>query len=451
MSLPFSRLFRKQRVFVLSLDGVPYSFLKEQMANGTLPYMERLFMEGSFNRMNSVIPPVSSVAWSSYMTGRNPAGHNIYGFVDRKTNPLKLFIPTGSHMRTKTLWERLSDECRKVIVINIPVTSPPRPVNGVLISGFLAPSLDKAVYPQSLIPRLKEWGYQIDIDAQRARNDRKFFVEDLNRSTSRRLDISVRLMDEYPWDFFHLHIMGTDRINHFLWGRWEDGDPCFAAAFVDYYRSLDRFIGQILIPFIESQRNTSLVILSDHGFCRLKKEVFINHWLIEHGWLKLKSEDAKSIEDIHPDTRAYSLIPGRIYLNLKGREPEGRIDPHKGYKETLELLREALSLIEDPETGERIIDKIFMRDEIYSGPFINQAPDMVVLPNNGYDLKGDVNQQSLTRESNLEGMHTFDDAFLFIKGQEIKREGFSILDVTPTILALMGFKPYPDLDGRCLI
>lgn len=413
--------------------------------------MERLFREGPFSRMNSVIPPVSSVAWSSYMTGKNPAGHNIFGFVDRKINPLKLFIPTGSHMRTKTLWERLSDEGKKVIVINIPVTSPPRPVNGILISGFLAPSIDKAVYPPSLIPKLKECGYQIDIDAQRARNDRKFFVEDLNRSTSRLLDIAVNLMEEYPWDFFHLHIMGTDRINHFLWGRWEDGDPYFAAAFVDYYRSLDRFIGQTLIPLLESQRNTGLVILSDHGFCRLKKEVFINHWLKEHGWLKLKSEESKSIEGIHPDTKAYSLIPGRIYLNLKGREPEGLVDPPKEYKETLELLREALSLIEDPETGERIIDKIYMRDEIYSGPFINQAPDMVLMPNNGYDLKGDVNQQYLTRESNLEGMHTFDDAFLFIKGQEIKRKGFSILDVTPTILALMGFKPYPDLDGRCLI
>ena len=451
MSLPFSRLFRKQRVFVLSLDGVPYSFLKEQMTIGTLPYMERLFREGSFSRMNSVIPPVSSVAWSSYMTGKNPAGHNIFGFIDRKTNPLKLFIPTGSHMKIKTIWESLSDEGKKVIVINVPVTSPPRPVNGIIISGFLAPSIDKAVYPKSLIPRLKEWGYQIDIDAQKARNDRKFFMEDLNRSTSRRLDTAVHLMEENPWDFFHLHIMGTDRINHFLWGRWEDGDPYFAPAFLDYYRSLDQFIGQTLIPFLDSQKNTSLVVLSDHGFCRLKKEVFINQWLNEHGWLKLRSDDAKSIESIHPDTKAYSLIPGRIYLNLKGREPEGRVDPHKGYKETLEMLREALSLIEDPETGERIIDKSYARDEIYSGPFTNQAPDMVVLPVNGYDLKGDANQQCLTRKSNLEGMHTFDDAFLFLKGQEIEKEGFSILDVTPTILALMGFKPCPDFDGQSLI
>jgi predicted AlkP superfamily phosphohydrolase/phosphomutase len=421
------------------------------MEKGTLPYMDRLFREGSFRRMNSVIPPVSSVAWSSYMTGKNPAGNNIFGFVDRKTNPLKLFIPTGGYMRTNTLWERLSDEGKKVIVINVPVTSPPRPVNGILISGFLAPNIDKAVYPPSLIPRLKEWGYQLDIDAQRARNDRKFFVEDLNRSTQKRLDVAIRLMERDPWDFFHLHIMGTDRINHFLWGRWEDGDPYFAAAFEDYYRLLDRFIGQTLTPFLESQKNTNLVILSDHGFCRLEKEVFINHWLRENGWLKLKSEDAKSIEYIHPDTRAYSLIPGRIYLNLKGREPEGRIDPYKGYKETLEHLREALFLIKDPDNGEQIIDKIYMRDEIYSGPFINHAPDMVVLPNNGYDLKGDVNQQYLTRETNLEGMHTFDDAFLFLKGLEIKREGFSILDVTPTILALLGFKPYSDLDGHCLI
>ncbi|MGA1791316.1 MAG: alkaline phosphatase family protein [bacterium] len=447
----FKHLFRKQRVFVLSLDGVPYSFLTHEIEKGHLPYMGSLIQKGSFKPMNSVIPPVSSVAWSTYMTGKNPAGHNIFGFIDRRPNSLELFIPTADHMRGKTLWERLSDEGKRVVVINVPVTSPPRPVNGILISGFLSPGIHKAVYPPSLVPRLKEWGYQIDIDAQQARKDRRAFLEDLRQSTQGRISTAMHLMEEEKWDFFHLHIMGTDRINHFLWREWEDGDPLFAPAFEEYYALIDRFIGESLLPLIESQKGTNLIILSDHGFCRLEKEVFLNHWLMEQGWLKLKSEKAKSIEDIHPDTKIYSLIPGRLYLNLKGREPEGRIDPDKGYQPLLEALRAGLLSLEDPDTGHRMIDKVFMRDEVYSGPYIKEAPDMVVLPHRGYDLKGDVNERALTRESTLEGMHTFDDAFFFIKDREIKEDGFSILDVTPTLLSILGIMPYQDLEGSCLI
>jgi len=443
-------MFRKQRVFVLSLDGVPYSFVRSETARGMLPSIGGLFRQGSFMRMDSVIPPVSSVAWSTYMTGKNPAGHNIFGFIDRDPSTLKLFIPTGCHMKAKSFWERLSERGKRVVVMNVPVTSPPRPVNGILIAGFLATDIEKAVYPPSLVPLLKEWGYQIDIDAQKARADRSFLIEDLHRSTQRRFAVATRLMEQEQWDFFHLHIMGTDRINHFLWRRWEDGDPCFAPAFEEYYRSIDRFIGQTLVPFLETKRGVNLVILSDHGFCRLTREVFLNRWLEEQGWLRLKSSNTNSVEDIHPDSTAYSLIPGRIYLNLKGREPHGRIEPGR-CRETLEALREGLFRLRDPETGNRIIASVHMRDEIYKGECIRQAPDMVALPCAGYDLKGNVNQPSLTRESDIEGMHTFDDAFLFVRDRQIRRDHFSILDVTPTLLALMGFRSCRDLEGRSLV
>ncbi|MGA1844025.1 MAG: alkaline phosphatase family protein [bacterium] len=450
MGLNIRRLFRTQRVFVLSLDGVPCSLVRSKAAGGMFPSLRDLFQHGSFMRMDSVLPPVSSVAWSTYMTGKNPAGHNIFGFIDRDPSTLKLFIPTGCHMKAKPLWERLSELGKRVVVMNVPVTSPPRPVNGILIAGFLATDIEKAVYPPSLVPLLKEWGYQIDIDAQRARADRSFLIEDLKRSTQRRLAVATRLMEQEPWDFFHLHIMGTDRINHFLWRRWEDGDPCFAPAFEEYYRSLDRFIGQTLVPFLDTKKGVNLVILSDHGFCRLHREVLLNRWLEEQGLLKLKCRSANSVEDMHPDSTAYSLIPGRIYLNLQGREPQGRVRPDR-YRETLEGLREALFDLRDPETGERIIASVHLRDEIYKGAYLTQAPDMVALPCPGYDLKGNVNQPALTRESDLEGMHTFDDAFLFIRDREIRREHFSILDVTPTLLDLLGCKPFRDLEGRSLI
>ncbi|MBN2374492.1 alkaline phosphatase family protein [bacterium] len=451
MVFKLKRSSKKRGLFVLSLDGVPFTFLKEQMSKGILPYMKRLFEEGGFRRMNSVLPPISSVAWSSYMTGKNPAGHNIFGFIDRDPMSLKLFVPTGFNMKCKTIWERWSEEGKRVVVMNVPVTSPPRPINGILISGFLAPSIDKAVYPPSFIPVLKEWGYQIDVDVQRARVDRRFFLEDLKRTTQMRLKAAEWLMDQEDWDFFHLHIMGTDRINHYLWRRWEDGDPYFSPAFEEYYKSIDQFIGLSLIPFLESRKDTALMIMSDHGFCRLKKEVFLNTWLKDRGFLNLKSDRAKSVEDIEPNTKAYSLIPGRIYINLKGREPEGIVDPDKGYKALLENLKAGLLQLKDKETGERLIQAVYLRDEVYKGPYINQAPDMIALPENGYDIKGNVDQTDLVQETDMEGMHTFDDAFLFIRDHEIRADAFSILDITPTLMTLLGLHPYHDLDGHSLI
>jgi len=441
-----------QRLFVLSLDGVPYTFLKEHFERGAFPYMSNLFQQGSFKPMNSTIPPVSSVAWATYMTGLNPAGHNIFGFIDRLPNPFELFIPTASQMNAKTVWEYLSEWGKRVIVINMPVTTPPRPVNGIIISGFLAPSIEKGVYPVSLAQKLKEWDYRIDIDAKLAREDRVFLLEDLQLTTQRRLEVATRFMEKEHWDLFHLHIMGTDRINHFLWKRWEAQDPYFAPAFEHYYNSIDKYIGQTLLPLLGSEKETGLIILSDHGFCLLKKEFFLNTWLKENGWLKLKAVKNGLITDMDFGTKAYSLMPGRIYLNLKGREESGSINMETEYEITLKKLKEELLIIKDMVSGNRIIDRVFLRDEIYRGAYIKQAPDMVLLPVNGYDLKGNnIEKDSLLEDSELEGMHTYDNAFIFIRDHEINKEVFSIVDVTPTLLKILGIKPYSGLDGTCLV
>ncbi|NUO80737.1 alkaline phosphatase family protein, partial [candidate division KSB1 bacterium] len=96
------------RVFVISIDGVPYNFMQQQMAQGRFPNFKRLTQHGSLRRMNSVHPCLSSVAWSSYMTGKNPAQHNIFGFVERKAGSYDLFMPTSRDMRGVTIWEIMS-------------------------------------------------------------------------------------------------------------------------------------------------------------------------------------------------------------------------------------------------------------------------------------------------------------------------------------------------------
>jgi len=439
-----SRLFgRKRKVFILSLDGVPYSFLKKAFDDGVMPNFSRLVGEGSFVRMNSVIPTISSVAWSSFMTGKNPAKHGIFGFVDRNPETLELFIPTSTNMRCKTLWEILSEHGRRVVVMNVPVTYPPRKVNGILISGFLATKLEKATYPEELWRKLEGMGYVIDVDSWKAKDKRDEFLRDLDTALERRREAAFHFLRNERWDFFMCHIMETDRINHFFW----DGDAEYAERFSAFYRKIDDLIGDI-VPLAG---NSEVIILSDHGFCPIRKEVFLNRWLMDNGYLKLKSPDAKDLRGIDPETKAYSLIPGRIFLNLEGRELTGSV-PRANYEILRNEIIEGLKGLRDPDTGEPMIKDIYRREEIYSGEFLDEAADIIAFPHDGYDLKGTISPRDLTGRSHILGMHTYDDAFLFIRGRDVPEDRpIYIQDVTSTILKLMDIPEGEDMDGKALL
>jgi predicted AlkP superfamily phosphohydrolase/phosphomutase len=447
----FDRLrFKDRRVLVVGLDGVPFSLLKALSAEGRLPNWAKLLERGSFKRMNSVHPCVSSVAWATYMTGKNPGKHNIYGFVDRFPGSMDVFIPTSRDMTEKTLWEILSQAGKRVVVINVPVTFPPREVNGILISGFLCPNIDKIAYPKEQASFLRKMGYRIDVDAWQARKSLDRFLEDLHLTLDKRVEAMFHFLEREEWDFFQIHIMETDRINHFLWGFWEEGDPQYGPEFIKYYQKIDAILGRINAGLEE---DTRLIVLSDHGFCGMKKEVFLNHWLQREGWLKFREKAPKSVKDIHQESKAYSLIPGRIYVNLAGRESSGSVRFPDEYERIRGEVKEALLGMRDPDSGERIIEKVLKREELYHGPHYNEGPDLVAIPYNGYDLKGNLDKEELTYKGPLVGMHTYDDAFFYIRDVEIKRGNnqFGVMDVMPTILKLIGVSPPEDLDGKALL
>lgn len=446
----FRRLGRGEKhrqVVVIGLDGTPFSYVQRLLDQGEMPNFKKLLEEGSFKRMDSVVPCVSSVAWSSFMTGKNPAKHGIYGFVDRKPGSYEVFIPTASHMVGPRLWSYLSDQRKRVFSMNVPVTYPPKSVNGILIGGFLCTNIDKIAYPPSVSAQLKAMNYRIDVDAWQARESLEKLLEDVNDTFGKRVETLFHFYKQEPWDFFIAHIMETDRLHHFLWEHMEKGDPRYAPAFVEFYRRMDGLLGQVRDRIGE---DTTLIVLSDHGFCTLKKEVFLNHWLQEKGWLKFKTSPPKNLTDLHPDTKAYSLIPGRIFVNLRGREPAGSVEPGEAYERVRRELADQLLEMTDPDTGERIIEKVVMREEVYRPgrrDVYERAADLFALPYDGYDLKGNVNKTTLTEKSALVGMHTFYDAMLYIRGEEIVKEDLSIVDLMPTILQIMGVPIPAELDG----
>jgi predicted AlkP superfamily phosphohydrolase/phosphomutase len=441
-----------RRVVFIGLDGTPFTFMQRLIAEGRAPNAARLAAQGSLLRMDSMWPWVSSVAWSTMMTGVNPGKHGIYGFVDRDPTTYKQFIPTSRHMKAKTLWETLSDAGKRVIVVNVPVTYPPRAVNGILVGCFLSPSLDKAVYPPSYVSTLQSLGYIIDADPWKARESKELALQEVNAALDARIRTLFHLFDHEQWDYLHVHFMETDRLHHFLWQQMEEEHPVYAPAFYEFYRRVDDMLGQLADRL---NQDTTLVWMSDHGFCTIKKEVYVNRWLMDQGWLKLRTipPDPKAgLDAIDPASAAYSLDPGRVVIRVRGREKAGWVAPGAEYEALRSEIAAAALELRDPEDGAPIFQAVFRREELYHGPQLEQAADLILAPYDGYDPKGSLYKDKLTfKGDELVGMHTYDDAMLYVRGQEISQTRFSVLNVMPTVLSLMGVACPPELDGHSLV
>jgi len=403
----------KRPLFVIGLDGTPYTFLKKEISGGSFPHMANLFSHGGLAQMETEIPTISSVAWASFMTGVNPGEHGIFGFTDRKPGSYELFFPNYSDLKAETIWDRISRDGGRCCVINVPSTYPARPVNGVLVSGFVAPNLERAVYPAEAYSYLSHSGYRIDVDAAKARDSLDLLLKDLHETLEKRREAMLHFHAQENWDFFMCVFTGTDRLHHFLWRHYEEGDPVYKAEFLRYYRRLDEIIGEFvsLLP-----ADAALFMLSDHGFCGIGKEVFLNPLLVREGLLSFKEEDPGTIAGIDPGlTRAYCMDPGRIYLNRSGREPGGTVNPDEATG-LMKKIKELLLGLKDPESGVRVVERVEFGTDIFSGPQTVVGPDLVAVPRTGYDIKGRMSREIFAPRGLLSGMHTHDDAFVFATG-----------------------------------
>jgi predicted AlkP superfamily phosphohydrolase/phosphomutase len=403
---------KKKKIVVLGIDGVPYSFLKVGLEEGRFENIRKITSENEdLKKYNSVYPTVSSVAWTSYMTGKNPAEHSIFGFVDRNTEPFTLKIPLASDRTAKTLWKKLSEEGKKVLVMNVPVTYPPEEVNGILISGFLTPSIEKVVKPSSYVGYLKEKGYIIDVDPRLGHTNRKKFMDELHKALDIRMKVFFNLLAKDDYFLAQCHIMETDRINHFFWGDYEDEGE-FKGDFDRFYTKLDEWIGKTYELLGDED---IFIVLSDHGFCKVKYNVQLNQFLEDEGYLLWDVDNPKNVTELNPNSKAYSLIPGRIFINLSGRETKGSVST-QDYNKLREELKGKLLNLKSPG-GEPIIEKAFLKEEIYSGNYIENAADVIVHPKWGFDLKGNVNTGEICQKPGaIDGMHTYEDAVIFGRG-----------------------------------
>ena len=406
------------RVVVVGLDGSPYSVVKKLAEEGVMPNFATIMKEGNLCQMDTSIPEISSVAWSTFMTGANPGGHAIFGFTDLMPFSYKLRFPNFSDLKAVPIWKDLETIGKRTVVINLPSTYPAKPINGVLIAGFVALRLESATYPEKIIPVLRSMGYRIDVDTLRGREDKDFLIKDLFETLRIRKQAIEYFWRKEKWDLFIAVVTGTDRLQHFLMDSFFDASHKYHQSFLDYYHLVDEEIIKNVRERLDNA--TKLILLSDHGFTKIEKEVYLNRWLFEEGYLRFKNENPESVEDIEEGSKVFVLDPGRFYINLKGKYPLGLVAQGEEYNELVEKLIERLQGVEF--NGKKVIKKVFRKEEIYSGLYIEQGPDLIALSNYGFDLKGNVKSKKVFGNSVLTGMHTQDDAFVLLPA-EIRLKG----------------------------
>lgn len=428
-----------------------------------MPRVAERIEEGSLRRMRASLPEISSVSWTSFMTGTQPGEHGVFGFTDVDPDTYRLRFPSFQDVAVPTFWDRLGERGHRCVVLNQPATYPARRIPGILVSGFVAVDLSRAVQPLRHLGPLRRLDYRIDIDTGRGRVDHDFLMADLRRTLEARRRAIDHLWEAEDWDYFQVVITGTDRLYHFLFDAVEDASHPRHQAVLDYHRQVDELVGEVFDRFVarvgeggrrkrdeggrrergeggwgergeggrtdggggegssQGERGRSaepppaFFLLSDHGFCAIEKEVQLNAWLRERGWLETREDqegegDPDGLERISPGSVAFALDPGRIYLNRQGRFSRGSV----GDAGASELAREIATALESLEyRGRKVVRRVFQADEIYSGPRVGDGPDLVALSTPGFDLKASPTAREVFgRSDGLVGMHTWDDAFL---------------------------------------
>lgn len=507
---------KTSKVLVIGLDGATYDLLKPWAEQGWMPTLQRLMMEGVAGELGSTIPPMTAPAWTSFMTGKNPGRHGLYDWIYRHEDSYDVSPVTARRNGEMALWDILGKSGHRVCTVNVPMTFPPKPVNGAVISGLPAPSTEAGiVYPRGLLSEIeREVGeYLLYPDPGQAYSDSGIdaFLAHLYRTTERRFQVMAYLRAREAWDFFMLVLSGTDTVQHAMWRymspehpRYEPGKAeKYGDAILHYFQYVDQALGEVVADL---DHDTTLVLMSDHGFGPFHKFIHVNNWLREEGWLKIKRtpiSQAKltafragfapmtiynllmdigmgamkrevergkgtgllrklflSFDDVDwPQTAAYSLgNVGQIYLNVHGREPEGSVKPGAEYESVRNEIISRLWELCDPETGEQVVQDVYRREEIYSGPNADKAADIVFIPTRmeyfGFG-ECDFGWYRVIEpvKRGISGTHRLNGMFL-IWGRPVQPglwlEGASIYDLAPTILHLMG-QPVPaDMDGKVL-
>lgn len=433
------------RVAVIGLDGVPFELLTDHPAR--FEHVHSLMADGGGAEAAGVLPAASSVTWPSITAGVNPGETGVYGLIDRHVGSYETYVTAADDIQAPRLWDRAVAAGRRATAINVPVTYPPQRNLTRMVADYQAPDVQRASYPRAVAGALESLDYRLDVNAALGRSNLGAFLEDAYETLDARYEAFVHFLERDDWDLFVGVFTTPDRVNHFLYGDYSTDGP-LRDDFLAFYEQLDTYLGAIRSHLPD---DAHLAVVSDHGFTQLEYDVQVNAWLEREGWLSLAERDPDRLGDIAEDSRAFSLEPGRIYLNLEGREPRGQV-PQAEYELVRDRLREALLAWTGPD-GRPVASEVLTREERYRGPHVDLAPDLVIVPTDGFDLHSRFSRGSTVFErTERTGMHIDRGSAIMIDTPAVTLDDPSIYDVAPTVMDLLDIPvESADFDGTSLV
>jgi predicted AlkP superfamily phosphohydrolase/phosphomutase len=512
-------VYKKRKLVIIGIDGGTFKILDPLIEKGKLPNLERIIKSGVRGILKSTYPPVTAAAWVSFMTGKNPGKHGFFDF--REYDPqeyIPTYVPVEKHavgekaanlhsslFRGETIWDFLSKAGYEMSLVAVPMTYPPWEINGWMVPGFPCPDyIEPKTYPPEWS---REIGRLFNMALINYSNPDKCIKEckDLVKREGR---IILNQIKGKRGEVFCVVFSSPDFAQHFFWKFLEQGGNPYTAVIEEIYEEMDKVLGEILNLLDE---DTSFIIMSDHGFMGHPKKYFnLNSWLLQERYISLRHnknplinipskifeafisrvvyKKAKLKIDIKEkitkmplflqkwsakhyfktnltdwdNTKAfrfkmYGNVEG-IVINLKDRQKNGIVENGEEYEKLRDEIISKLILLNDPDTGEKIVAEACRREEIYRGGFLKRAPDIIITfaPSyiGGNEIKGSVISpvSSETREM-FSGIHERDGIFIFSgpnvrKGERINP--VDIVDVVPTILYDAGLPIPEDIDGRII-
>lgn len=503
---------RRPRVWVIGLDGVPWTLLQPWIDAGYLPTLAKLQAGGAWGGLRSTIQFLTAVAWSSFLTGLNPGKHGVFDFSRRIPGTYDQELTNAARRSGRSLWQVLSDAGRRVGVVNVPMTFPPEKVNGFLISGLDTPGLDSAyTYPHELKSEVNDVHF---IAVSTVGKSHEQYLKETLEGVDKRFELLWRTIDREPLDFYMWVEMETDAIQHCSWRLMEDPDQPDHDAILQVYKRIDQHLALLVEKLPE---DVTLVVMSDHGAGPIVKTVYLDRWLARRGWLHYKQGQDLTLIDrgrhiarlgtrqslylaqrflpvgvkgfLKRFTGAHAAVEtfiekaeldwsrtiayatgnlGNINLNIKGRDPQGIIDPADVDK-VIEEISAALYELRDPDTGEKMVADVMRREDIYTGAMIERAPDLLIrwtddkyLATKDYDNDPDGplfgTKQKFGRHGaayalDQTGTHIIEGVCIlygFGVIEEGRLQDANLIDLAPTILHLLEVPIPREMDGRVL-
>jgi predicted AlkP superfamily phosphohydrolase/phosphomutase len=483
-----------------------------------MPRLSDFIRNGVRGPLETTIPPITPTAWVSWMTGKNPGKHGIFEFLLRRKGSSALpDMPVSARARDGLpFWDILASVGKRAIVTNVPCTYPPAISNGVMVSDFLTPRGRRDfTFPETLIDEIEaRFGpYQLYITEVYAPGKVDNILNQLFDELEYKTKVNLYLMEHYGWDVLATHYWSTDRFQHELWHLLDETHPFFDrkehAAHInrihEYWNAVDETIGKLCDAAGE---DTTVYMGSDHGFGPIKRFLCFNVWLINEGLLVLKSDALTrlkraifrmgltpdlayrsamkmglahlrlsvgvtnrsklmklanalmlSLEDVDwSRTRAFSKGNyGQIFINLRGREASGIVEPGADYERILNDVINRLRRLTDPESGQPLIGPIWRREDLYTGPHTDESPDIQFLPsdmaNKPLGTLDLTSNKFITPVYGNSGDHRMHGVMMG-RGPGLRRgievTGARIIDYAPTILHTFGVEVPSDMDGRVL-